>query len=271
MANAVDRQDAYLEARERGESIAAIARQFGVSRGTVRYWIEKAKRTGPIRGPGRPPFLTPDEQARFRELALGNSHLKLRGILELLEELTGKEIKEGAARQYLRRMGIRRSRAVRSDDPPRETEQDRTTRYRPHHRRAPTRVSYPSDLTDAERELLKLVFAPEGAPGRPPSYDRRRILDAIFYIVRTGAPWRLIPHDFPQWENVYAHFRRWAEAGLFEKMHDLLRTRWREREGRKPGATASVIDSQSVKTTEKGGPADSTQGRRSKDENDTSS
>jgi len=271
MSNVVDRQRAYLEARERGESIAKIARGFGVSRGTVRYWIEKAKVGRPARGPGRPPDLTPDEQAQFRELALENAALTLREVLRLLEELTGKKIKEGAARQYLRRMGVRRSRPVRSKEPTPEGEPDRTTRYRPHHRRAPTPESYPSDLTDAEWELLEPVFAPDGGPGRPPSYDRRRILEAIFYIVRTGAPWRLLPHDFPPWENVYAHFRRWAEARLFERMHDILRARWREREGRAPTATGSVIDSQSVKTTEKGGPADSTPERRSRDENDTSS
>ena len=128
-----------------------------------------------------------------------------------------------------------------------------------------------NDDTGSDDHDDEPVFAPDGGPGRPPSYDRRRILEAIFYIVRTGAPWRLLPHDFPPWENDYAHFRRWAEARLFERMHDILRARWREREGRAPTATGSVIDSQSVKTTEKGGPADSTPERRSRDENDTSS
>ncbi len=127
------------------------------------------------------------------------------------------------------------------------------------------------NLTDAEWEMLQPVFAPEGRPGRPGIYDRRRILDAIFYVVRGGGAWRMLPHDFPSWDNVYAHFRRWSDKGLFEKMHDLLRARWREREGRKPGATASIIDSQTVKTTEKGGPTGTMRARRSRDGSDTSS
>lgn len=274
MANALDRQRTFLQTREQGETIAGIARRFGVSTGTVRYWLKKAKRSDaddPLRGPGRPPILSPQEQEQLRVLALERSELHLREILGLLEGLTGKRLREGTARQYLTRMGIRRVRPVREKGAERKGEEDRSTRYRAHYRRKPTPKSYPSDLTDEEWELLKPVFAPEGRPGRPASYDRRRILDAIFYVVRGGIPWRLLPHDFPFWENVYAHFRRWSEAGLFEKMHDLLRARWREREGRKPGATASIIDSQSVKTTEKGGSAVTTPGRRSRGESDTSS
>ena len=274
MATTSDRQRQFQKARERGEKITDIARRFGVSTGTVRYWLDKAKRsdTGdPGRGPGRPPILSPEEQEQLRVLALERSDLHLREILGLLEELTGKRLVEGTARQYLSRMGVRRVRSVREKSLEREGKEDRSTRYRARHRKKPTPESYPSDLTDEEWELLRPVFAPEGQPGRPASYDRRRVLDAIFYVVRGGIPWRLLPHDFPVWENVYAHFRRWSEAGRFEKMHDLLRERWREREGRKPGATASIIDSQSVKTTEKGGPAVTTRGRRSRGESDTSS
>lgn len=273
MAGTSDRQRAFLQAREKGETIAGIARRFGVSAGTVRYWLNKPKHSDadrPSRGPGRPPLLSPDEQEQLRTLALERSELRLREILELLEDLTGKRLQEGTARQYLKRMKIRRVRPVREKGTEPEDVGDRSTRYRAQHRRKPTAKSYPSDLTDEEWELLKPVFAPEGRPGRPAAYDRRRVLDAIFYVIRGGIAWRLLPHDFPAWENVYAHFRRWSEARRFEEMHDILRARWREREGRKAGATASIIDSQSVKTTEKGGGAVTTRGRRSRGGSDTS-
>jgi putative transposase len=274
MAIALDRQRQFLRARKKGETIADIARRFDVSPSTVRYWLKKADASDgarPGRGPGRPSILSPEEQEQLRELALERSELCLREILELLAEMTGKRLLEGTARQYLTRMGVRRVRPVREKGDGSGGEQDRSTRYRPHHRRKPTRKSYPSDLTDPEWKLLEPVFDPEGRPGRPSSYDRRRILDAIFYVVRGGIPWRQLPHDFPPWENVYSHFRRWSEGGLFEKMHDLLRAQWRKREGRKPGATGSIIDSQSVKTTEKGGSAVTTRGRRSRGGSDTSS
>jgi transposase len=273
MASTVEQRRAYVEARDRGEGIAEIARRFSVSTGTVRYWLDKAKREeeeGPGPGPGRPPILSPEEQQLLRELTAEHARLPLRDILRKLKEQTGKQLREGTARQYLCRMGIRRVRPVAEKGAEQEAEEDRSTRYLPRHRRQPTRERYPSDLTDAEWEFLQPVFAPGGRPGRPAAYDRRRILDAIFYLVRGGIAWRMLPHDFPKWENVYAHFRRWSEADLFEKMHDLLRARWREREGREPEATASIIDSQSVKTTEKGGPAVTTPGRRSKGESDTS-
>lgn len=272
MASTVEKLQAFIEARRQGESIAAIARRLKVSTGTVRYWLAKARRSpedAPIRRPGRPSVLDEHAQEEFRRLLAERPSSTLVEILGELETRTAKHLEEGTARQYLRRMGIRRASPVREKAP--ALGGDRTTRYRPRHRREPTRQNYPSDLTDAEWEILRPVFSAEGRPGRPPSYDRRRILDAIFYVVRGGIAWRMLPHDFPIWENVYAHFRRWSAAGLFELMHDLLRARWREREGKKPTATGSIIDSQSVKTTEKGGPAATTPARRPKDGSATSS
>jgi transposase len=100
--------------------------------------------------------------------------------------------------------------------------------------------------------------------GRPEIYSRRRLVDAISYVVRSGCSWRMLPKDFPPWQNVYATFRRWAAKGLLERMHDRLCARWRERLGREAAPTAGVIDSQSVKTSERGGPRGTMPGRRSK-------
>ena len=89
--------------------------------------------------------------------------------------------------------------------------------------------------------------------GRPPKYHPRSILNEIFYILRTGCQWRMLPTEFPDWEAVYASFRRWAKKGLWKKLNDILRMRIRIENNKNRRPTAAIIDSQTVKTTEKGG------------------
>jgi len=79
------------------------------------------------------------------------------------------------------------------------------------------------------------------------------MLDAVFYVVRSGCTWRMLPAHFPPWETVYAAFDRWKRTGQLERVYEALRVMWREREGRDPEASAGIVDSQSVRTTEKGG------------------
>ncbi len=108
-----------------------------------------------------------------------------------------------------------------------------------------------SSLTDAQWELLEPLLPPPGNTagrgGRPEKHDRRRVLDAIFYLVRGGIAWAALPAEFPPAKTVYGIFRRWAAAGAWIRIHDALRDRARIRAGRHPLPTAAVIDSASVR------------------------
>ena len=97
----------------------------------------------------------------------------------------------------------------------------------------PTQEPYPSSLTHREWKLLEPLLPEPKLFGRPPRYPKRDILNAIFYAVRSGCAWRLLPHDLPPWRIVYYYFMVWRRAGLWQKMHDTLRDQVRVRCGKK--------------------------------------
>ena len=117
-----------------------------------------------------------------------------------------------------------------------------------------SRTPYPTDLTDAQWKLIAR-YVPEPKPGgRPAAYARREIVNAILYIAKNGCTWRNLPHDLPPYRIVFHYFRLWQTDGTWETIHAALRTKVRNAAGKTPRPTAAILDSQSVKTTEQGGP-----------------
>ncbi len=115
------------------------------------------------------------------------------------------------------------------------------------------RKQYSSDLSDSEWEKIKHLFEISYVKGgRPLKHSKRELLNAILYVLRAGCTWRDLPGDFPDWEAVYKQFQRWKNQGLFEELNSILRKKLRVSIGREEDSTAGIVDSQSVKTTERG-------------------
>lgn len=114
-----------------------------------------------------------------------------------------------------------------------------------------TQVQYSSDLTTRQWQLIRQLLPRRSKRGRRP-IDRRQVINAILYVVRTGCQWRLLPKNFPNWSTVYNVFWRWRNAGTWQKIHDALRAKARKAAGKKSTPTVAIVDSQSVRTAEGG-------------------
>lgn len=113
--------------------------------------------------------------------------------------------------------------------------------------------TYPTDLTDHQWEITKKELPAPASTGRKRTLSMREVLNAIFYVVVGGVQWRLLPHDFPNWNSVYAYFARWRDDGTWQRIHDTLRAAVRRKAGKHKHPTAGSLDSQSVKTGTMGG------------------
>lgn len=244
---------AYVQS---GRTRAEAAVKFGISIPSVQRFLSRHRRGEQLHqrpsGTGRESILSNEDREVLRELTMAHPEMIREDLREHLRVKTGKSISDSALTRALNKIGIKRRRPaiVGMRSRPRSSE----SRYKAHHRRERSGNVYPSSVTDHEWSLLQPVFEREaGGRGRPPMHDRREMVDAIFYVVRSGCSWRMLPSNFPKWQSVYATFNRWKQEGLFEEMYRILWEIWRLREGRDAEPSAGIVDSQSVRTTEKGG------------------
>lgn len=202
---------------------------------------------------GRPPKLQAEHRETIIAFVEANPMATWGEMQAELLRRTGLKVHYQTLQKALSEAGVQRQQkgaGVRV-----EVAEQRTVRYgyNETHRRQEPEQTYPSCLTDREWALVEDLFECPGSPGTPPQYERRLMLDACCYAVRTGGSWRMLPKEFPPWQNVYRTFRRWSEQGKFEQMHDRLRGMWRAREGRAEEPTAAVLDAQSTRGSPQGG------------------
>jgi transposase len=184
-------------------------------------------------------------------------------LVRLIETRADKKVSGTTITKALKEMGFARAKPRRAPSVPAP---QTPTRYKPEHRREPSATTYPSNLTDAEWGVLEPVLRAARDPrGRKPKHPPRAMMDAIFYLIRSGCQWRLLPKDFPPWTAVWSLFRRLRDSGTLERLYDALFALWRTAANRAAQPTAGIIDSQTVKTTEKGGLVDTTQAKKPRD------
>jgi transposase len=117
-----------------------------------------------------------------------------------------------------------------------------------------SKLRYPSDVTDAEWLVLKPLIPKARRGGNRRHVDEREVINGLMYILSTGCQWRAIPKDLPPRSTLYRYFDEWSYDGTLERIHHALYEQCREQAGREASPTAAIIDSQSVKSAEKGGP-----------------
>lgn len=260
---------------------AQIAKDCGVSTATVHQLISAYNRRGveavetPGKGGRRNQYLTLEQERVFLQPYLARA---ARGELPTgteIQQALESEIKHAVAESTLYRLLARHglklrkapSRSARTPQSQPAHEQTVPVRKRGEWhttsaKRPSSLQSYPSDLTDQEWAILEPLLPLAKPGGRARTTDLREVINAMVYLDRTGGQWRALPHDFPPWSTVWGYFRTWRNDGTWERLHTTLREQTRQKQGRQPTPSAAIIDSQSVKTSQKGGSAATTAAKK---------
>jgi transposase len=208
-------------------------------------------------GGGRKATLDAAGELALVALLRANPTAAMTELSQLVKAELGVVLGAQALQKALKRQGISKRQVKREWVPPGGEKTASTTQkrygYQARHRVSPAPGRYPTDVTDAEWALIADLFEHKGG-GKQPDVDRRHMLNAVLYVVRGGTSWRMLPADLPDWNNVYATFRRWVRDNVMERMYDRLRDMMRARVDREVSPTAAVLDSQSTKTSPQGGP-----------------
>jgi len=260
--------------QQRNEALAAIAADadilelaetMGIPLKTLFRWFAEQAGCRTSHG-GRKPTLNDSDLKVLRELLETSRRWTLAELAAAFAERTSKTVSESVISKGMKKLGFRKYKLLKAPSVPAP---QTPPRYTEAHRREPTLTSYPSDLTDAEWAVLQPLLERKGKRGRPATIDKRLLLNAIFYQSRTGCQWRYLPKDFPRWEAVWSLFRRWRDSGKFAQIYDALHGQARLAAGRNLEPSAGIVDSQTVKSTEKGGLAATTRARKPRGANGT--
>lgn len=199
---------------------------------------------------GRRPAIPEDRLDVVRSVVGDRRGATVQELCDEYERRTGVKVCTVTLRRALIRAGLSRTqtREVRA------AVQTRRYGYTDAHRAGSSAERYASCLTDAEWALVADLFElPEGSRGRPAKYERRAMVDACCYVLRTGCAWTMLPKSFPPWLAVHKSFSRWAAQGKFEQLQQRLREQWRARIERNAQPTAAIIDSQANRISPQGG------------------
>ena len=268
-------RSAILQAYDGGQhSRQVLAQGFGVSPSFVHSLLTQHRSSyGRVQGRchagGRPALLDQNTRQLLSRLITAEPTVSLPQLQKRLVEHGGPLVSESTLSRTSRQLGLicqavpRVSVAVapRSIASPRSADfsSGGATAVLPLALLSPStgpaivRQHYQTDLSDAEWNLLEPLLPAAKPGGRPPKYGLREIVNGIQYVLRTGSAWRHIPHDLPHWEACWHYFRTWRKNGTWQRVHDHLREALRVAMGRQAQPSAAILDSQSVKTTEKGG------------------
>lgn len=220
---------------------------------------------GELKRGGRPRALKEEHVLVLREIVAEHPQATLEAVTQILAERCGVKVCIPTVHRGLQEMGIMRVKPIRRAAPDGPTAKPKRYGYTPAHRREAADRDYSCSLTDAEWALVADLFEHRsGGRGMPPRLDRRALVDACCYVLRTGCAWRLLPKSFAAWTTVYKSFSRWAAQGVFETMQDRLRQQWRQRLGRHAEPSAAVLDSQATRHSPQGGEAGFDAGKKVK-------